>query len=188
MSVLVTSDLHLGHRRVSEYRGFGDDTDAHDAHLAEGWDSHVKDDDTVHVLGDLCISNVPRALQWIKDRPGKKHFVSGNHDGCHPMHRRWQRVIHAYQEVFDTVQTVGSLRLEGHVVMMSHFPYEEDHTAAPRYMEWRLPNRGHWLLHGHTHMATQRLHDKREIHVGVDAWGMKPVPIEVIMKIIREGK
>jgi calcineurin-like phosphoesterase family protein len=36
-------------------------------------------------------------------------------------------------------------------------------------MQWRLPDRGEFLAHGHTHAALRRT-SPREVHVGIDAW------------------
>lgn len=49
---LYTADLHLGHRLVTELRGF-DSTDDHDNELARRWDTTVGEGDVVWVLGDI---------------------------------------------------------------------------------------------------------------------------------------
>ncbi len=87
--------------------------------------------------------------------------------------------------------------MEGTEVLLSHFPYHRDRGEA-RHTQWRLPNEGRWLLHGHTH-GTERvtysvarlgesIHKKtvREIHVGVDAWDLTPVPLTTIASLIKE--
>jgi calcineurin-like phosphoesterase family protein len=183
-----TSDLHLQHRLVAGHRGFGEDLDAHDAAIAEDWDARVHPNDKVWVLGDVTVRATDYAYDWIKARPGRKHLVSGNHDGCHPMHRRWTKQAKKWLEVFETVQPLASVRLEGHLVLLSHFPYGgmegADRTLEPRYPEWRPANSGLWLLHGHTHMADQRYHD-RQIHIGLDAWGHKLVSQHEVTKLMR---
>lgn len=177
-AVFYTSDLHLFHRLVARNRGFSDDPDgldAHNAEIAADWDARVHRDATVWVLGDLLANDryLDAALEWIDARPGTKHLVSGNHDGCHPMHRGWVTKLKRYAEVFDIVTPMAAVRLEGQKVALSHFPYPElegaDHTVEPRFVEWRPRESGMPLLHGHTHDATQRYHD-RQLHVGWDAW------------------
>jgi calcineurin-like phosphoesterase family protein len=181
------SDLHLQHRRVADLRGFGEDVDAHDAKLAKQWDRYVGGNDTVWVLGDLTISKLDYSLGWIADRPGTKILIAGNHDACHPMHRGWRKQQRRYEEVFDLVMPFGAIRLEGHTVQVSHFPRLADHTDVPRYPEWRFPPSNLWLIHGHTHSSERVDLAAREIHVGVDAWGMTPVTQGEIAKIIREN-
>jgi len=47
-----------------------------------------------------------------------------------------------------------------------------------------LPDEGQILLHGHTHMVDQRIHG-RQLHVGLDAWGMAPVADSTVFDWIR---
>lgn len=155
------------------------------------------------VLGDISSGTNKahlKALEWIKQRNGTKHLIAGNHDSCHPMHRdshKWQRV---YLEAFESVQMAAKRRIplrDGHTtVFLSHFPYNDDHTDETRYPEWRLKNRSHALLHGHTHATEQVSVDTEyfrfggiekavQIHVGVDAWDFKPVNLTEIVKIVQ---
>lgn len=93
MIVWFTADLHLRHARVAELRGYLD-IDQHDRALAEAWDEQVHKNDQVWVLGDVTLSAIDYALDWLGDRPGARHLITGNHDHCHPMHRdshNWQR-------------------------------------------------------------------------------------------------
>lgn len=186
MSVWFTSDFHLGHRLVSGIRGFSEVTD-HDSAIEENWRRRVHPKDHVWVLGDLIVSQgqLEHALNVIHRLPGVKHFIAGNHDPCHPMHRdahRWQR---RYLEAFDSVQPFARRRVGGVNVLLSHFPYRSDHTGEARYMQYRLRDEGEWLLHGHTHSALKRT-STREIHVGLDAWDLEPVNLAEIEKIMRE--
>jgi len=187
-----TSDLHLGHRLVAELRGFGDDTAAHDAAIAAAWALVVRPEDTVWVLGDVAVTSSSGGVDTVLDQigalPGAKHLVAGNHDPVHPMHRgawKWQA---RYLSVFASVQPfarlrMSTLRVDGQQVtgpvLLSHFPYAQDgrHAAEGHAVDtaaqWRLPDLGGWLLHGHTHSAVQ-VTDGRQVHVGVDAWGLRP--------------
>ncbi len=168
-------------------------TDWHDRILAANWDRVVRPDDVVWVLGDISAGGRAaqlNALEWIKQRPGVKHLIAGNHDGCHPMHRdshKWQRI---YLEAFESVQMAAKRRvplLHGHTsVMLSHFPYMGDH-GADRYHEWRLRAvAGVPVVHGHTH-SDQRWDRpySLQIHVGVDAWNLTPVHWDEIVKIVQ---
>lgn len=181
--IWFTSDLHVGHRRVAtEFRPFSS-VEEHDQVLAERWRDTVGKRDTVYVLGDLCVSGLDTALSFVSELPGTKHFISGNHDGCHPMHRKWRSLVPKFETVFATVQPFGSVRIDGSKVLLSHFPYSDDHVVPARYMQYRLPDLGEWLLHGHTHDAGQQLHG-HEIHVGVDAWDFAPVSINTIQAMM----
>lgn len=183
-AIWFTSDLHFGHRFVAGLRGFAD-VEEHDALLEERWRSLVSERDQVWVLGDLAVSSPTRALEIVRDLPGTKHLIAGNHDGCHPMHRDSHKRAREYLAVFESVQPFARRKVLGQDVLLSHFPYVKDRHEA-RYMQYRLRDEGAWLLHGHTHQADQRL-EGREIHVGTDAWGFAPVSLHTIESLISES-
>lgn len=192
-----TADLHLGHRLVSRMRGF-DDPSEHDEVVAERWRSVVSTEDAVWVLGDLAAVSTRRGIDDLLAKvdvlPGTKHLIAGNHDPVHPMHRdahRWQR---RYLEVFDSVQAFSRRRIgvtmpagqkSSQTVMLSHFPYRADHSATARYLQYRLRDVGDWLLHGHTHSPAQ-FTSSREIHVGLDAWELRPVELGEVATLMAE--
>ncbi|WP_280420043.1 metallophosphoesterase [Nocardia carnea] len=186
--IWFTSDLHIGHIKVAELRGFN--TDIHDQVLADRWDRTVGPKDQVWVLGDISAGGdraETAALEWVAARPGIKHLIAGNHDGCHPLHRlshRWQPI---YLDVFASVQQSAVRRIAGERVLLSHFPYPgpgDDHTDETRYPDYRFIDTGRWLLHGHTHhWKAQR---GRQLHVGVDAHRLTPVPLRWVEDRIRE--
>jgi calcineurin-like phosphoesterase family protein len=182
-----TADLHLGHRLVAELRGF-DTPDAHDGELAARWDDTVGDTDVVWVLGDISgggRGSQQRGLAWIAQRPGVKHLIAGNHDSVHPMHTDAHKALPSYLEVFTSVAQSARRSLAGHKVLLSHFPYLDSADAGDthhRYDQWRLPQLEAWLLHGHTHSST-RLGD-HTIHVGLDAWDLTAVSINVIAQML----
>lgn len=200
--VFFTSDLHLGHRLVAELRGFTYSdyanqgelwtsetlTAEHDRVLAENWDALVKPSDQVWVLGDISAGGTKaqhKALDWLRDRPGGKHLIAGNHDGCHPMHRdahKWQPL---YLDVFKTVQPFARRKINGQPVLLSHFPYQGDHTEADRYDQYRLRDLGVLLLHGHIHRPLRKM--GYQIHVGLDAWNLKPVNLDELIILIGEN-
>lgn len=181
-NVYFTSDLHFGHKKVSELRGFTT-PEEHDATLMDNWSSVVTKRDTVWVLGDLTLASPTAALEIIKNLPGTKHFISGNHDGCHPMHKDYAKVTKHFLEAFESVAPYARRKLDGREVLLSHFPYEADRGEA-RYMQWRLPDLGANLLHGHTHSPEYRTSD-HELQVGVDAHGLTPVPMATIIEMLR---
>lgn len=182
MTVWFTSDPHLGHQKVAGLRGFETPDDMGEV-FADNWTSVVRKGHQVWILGDLSMRDPDLALQVIAKLPGTKHFISGNHDPCHPMHRQshqWQRL---YFQAFDSVQPFARRRIRGQDVLLSHFPYSKDRHEA-RYMQYRLRDEGAWLLHGHTHGKERR--EGREIHVGLDAWDMQLVSIDTISKLMTE--
>lgn len=190
-----TSDLHIGHRLVAGHRGFFDadaagepDPAAHDKWLADLWDSTVSDEDIVFVLGDVSMNFKPYVSEWVRQRPGTKHLITGNHDSVHPMHSTALRHLEKWTTpgLFSTVQPSLRRRYNGHEVLLSHFPYiEQDGDEGRRagsYPQWRLPDLGVPLIHGHTH-GPEKEHRNEidtwsdiprygspQLHVGIDAW------------------
>lgn len=172
-NVFFTSDIHIGHQLVAGKRGFDDPSD-HDAWLADIWDSQVGSKDTVYVLGDISINGKQPALDWVAERHGTKHLISGNHDPVHPMfHSKARKLLPAWHEVFETIQPFMRLKLLGQTVWLSHFPYESwgdgEERGGSRFNQYRMQERfGTLLLHGHTH-GTEKAHGDM-LHVGIDAW------------------
>ncbi len=222
MSVWFTSDIHHNHVKVAKIRAaeamvglenpFDDQcvTNWHNNTLAFWWDYLVKPSDQIWVLGDISAGGKQAqldALEWIKDRPGQKHLIPGNHDGCHPMYRdshKWQRI---YLEAFESVQLAARRKISlgpslSQEVLLSHYPYEGDHTSGDRHSQWRLRDEGIALLHGHVHSPVKLTRSSyrhpakfegyddlyapaKQIHVGVDAWDYKPVHLDQIVELIR---
>lgn len=189
MSTFYVSDLHFGHKLVAKHRGFGEHADStknHDDDIIKVWHSQVKnDDDIVWVLGDLAVSSPKRALDIMSRLPGRKLFIAGNHDECHPLHRRAFKKTDQYLAVFEWVSPFARRKVDGVEFLLSHFPYAADHTETARYNEVRLRDEGFNLVHGHTH-STAKVTSKRELHVGWDAWRML-VPEEMIVEHFKGG-
>jgi calcineurin-like phosphoesterase family protein len=190
-NIWFTSDLHLGHEKVAEIRGF-DSVAEHDDVIAENWRNLVGSKDQVYILGDLTGKDdaVSSALVRLRWWPGRKHLIAGNHCPVHPMHKRAGKWISEYLRTFDTVAPFGQRKVGDRKVLLSHFPYDGPggDRGENRHRQWRLPDLGEWLLHGHTHMEDQRVHDGKQIHVGVDAWDLKPIDLNTVNELIVEAE
>lgn len=151
--VWVMSDPHLCHQFVCGLRGFDTTQEFTDVFVAD-WESKVKSSDQVWLLGDLTGGgHLDTALAILQTLPGEKHLIIGNHDGCFPDHRDSHRRLKKYYQVFESVQLHARRRINGISCMVSHFPYVGDHTDEARYDQWRLPNYGVPIIHGHTHSS-----------------------------------
>lgn len=192
-----TADLHLGHEKVSEIRGFSS-TDAHDLTILRHISMCVSKGDTLWILGDLSSGTKSaqlRALEilsnFAEEQKVKLHLISGNHDSVNPLHRNSHKWIDAYAQVFESVQPFARRRLGGRNLWVSHFPWRGagDHTINERYETVRLGDDGtSWLLHGHTHSPTKVDADRRMVHVGLDAWGLHPLTIHDIECEIKDAE
>lgn len=189
MKTWYTSDLHIDHQKVAvEVRGF-ETIEAHNACLAARWDELVHKDDFVYVVGDIS-SGTNRgqlaALEWIYQRPGTKILIPGNHDRVHGSYRDRTQWETKYFEVFKSITQFARIKVLGEDVLISHFPYPgfDREYGESRMDQYRLPDYGEWLLHGHTHSKVRRI--QKMIHIGVDAWDFYPVAHTTIVDMIEE--
>lgn len=180
MSVYFTSDTHFGHPLVANLRGF-DSTADHDLAIIDNLAEVIRrHDDQLWILGDLALSKWRDALDLLRRLPGRKHLIIGNHDQLFPgLNRDSHKYFPEYMDVFSSAQLIARRKVAGRSVFLSHFPYSADHTAQPRWEVFRVPDGGDLLMHGHTHRAEVN-ESRREFHVGLDAWGLRPVPLDVV--------
>ncbi|MPV50076.1 metallophosphoesterase [Pseudactinotalea sp. HY160] len=189
-----TSDTHFGHRLVADLRSYDtvlglrlfDTVDEYDEYVVAVWNEVVRPRDTVWHLGDVTLGNINRVGHLLSRLHGTIHLVTGNHDEVAPgVSRRAPRLQRTWLQYFDSIQPYARIRAAGHHVLLSHYPYtgEGKRVGADRYTQYRLPNEGMPLIHGHTHDSGQRLsfdEGTPMVHVGWDAWG-KPVRLDKVI-------
>lgn len=191
MTTWFTSDLHLGHENIIKFcsRPFSS-VEAMNAELVWRWNMLVNPEDEVFVLGDLALGNIRDSMDWAKQLTGNKYLVPGNHDRCWSGHKKVRPADRKLYEdagfvIMPSEQPTFWPPELKKPLLLCHFPYVGDSTETDRHAEHRPKYNGLWLLHGHTHWATRITSDHpRQIHVGVDAWHYKPVPLEAILAII----
>lgn len=172
------ADLHLGHRFVAGLRGL--EPKEHDQRIVDAWEQHIGANDVIYLLGDISTGSARGtryALDVISRLPGRKRLIAGNHDPVHPMHRQSLTRNAPWWEVFEDIQPYAVKKINGQKFMLSHFPYSGDHTAEERYTQYRLPDCGLPLVHGHVHDLW--LTNGNQYNVGVDHHPA-PVPLNVI--------
>ena len=79
--VWFTSDLHFYHKNICKYcnRPYESVEEMNEG-IIQNWNSVVKDDDIVFVLGDLGFCGSEKLMPLIERLKGKKYVVQGNHD------------------------------------------------------------------------------------------------------------
>lgn len=186
MATFITADLHIDHLKVSELRGF-DSPAHHDSVIQKNWNKVVREDDIVYVLGDVAMGTAKEEMfQKLGTRfNGRKILVLGNHDRAHPSNKNGHMHLannpEYYYAAFDAVVQSATIRHNGEDWLMSHFPYAgTDHTDESRFDQWRLPDLGLPLFHGHTHSSEKLTFSPAgtpQICVGLEAWNLTPVSI-----------
>ena len=158
-----TADLHLGHAKVADLRGFASVRE-HDTNILSQL-AELDQWDTIWVLGDIS-SGKPEderiALALLDQMvSAEMHLIAGNHDSVSSIHRGGFKKQREWLEVFDSVQQFGRVRINGQGVMMSHYPYARSGDGPGRgpgrHDEYRLPDRSLPLIHGHTHQPTPHM-------------------------------
>ncbi|MDN6439401.1 MAG: metallophosphoesterase family protein [Corynebacterium nuruki] len=181
-----TSDLHLGHRLVSGLRGF-EDTDEHDRAILGNLREALRPGDVLWCLGDLAVGSPTRAIDLLgalfEETGVTAHLIAGNHDACHPMHRKGYLHQQAYLTCFASVQPYQKMVWAGEDVWLSHFPRPgHDHEGmASRHDELRLDVP--LLVHGHLH-SDRPVTGPGMVDVGLDAWELRPVPRDRVQQTL----
>lgn len=180
-----TADLHLGHAKVAELRGFASVRE-HDTHILSQL-AELDHWDTLWLLGDIS-SGKPEderiALALLDQMVNAEmHLIAGNHDSVSSIHRGGFKRQREWLEVFDSVQQFGRVRINGSNVLMSHYPYARSGDGPGRgpgrYDEYRLQDTGMPLVHGHTHHTEPHMTRTQRVYGppgASPAWEDREVP------------
>jgi calcineurin-like phosphoesterase family protein len=190
MNTWVTSDLHFGHEniiRLGKGRNFSTIKE-HDDFLINNWNSVVKNEDLVYILGDIYLGVDGKYLENIfKQLNGSIHVIAGNHD------RKKEVAYLLNKNLIQSLRDYHELRYRSTVdnrvyrFVMFHYPILEFNGAfksgekSPIYIH----------LYGHVH----NINDYSEFYkskgfkaynVGVDVNNYTPVCLESIINRFRE--
>jgi calcineurin-like phosphoesterase family protein len=161
---LFTADLHFGHSNVIRFcqRPFLS-AEEMDATMIANWQSTVNEKDTVYILGDVFFCSEKRANDIMKQLPGRKILIYGNHD---KMIRKSVSLKRHFAEIYD----YHEIRIDNQRAMLCHYPI----------LSWNGSFSGSFMLHGHCHGKIEFSDKYRRLDVGVDVHGFKPVTWETI--------
>lgn len=172
-NIWFTSDLHFNHENIIEYcnRPFYDVFEMNET-LIRNYNSLVKPDDEVFILGDLCMG-LP--FQWssiVSRLNGRKTLVLGNHDN-----EKYYKTMPSIEYIIKKAEV---LLFEGLCILLCHYPYNEDYRCVKN-----LPSLDFdFSLCGHIHekWRTNIIDGKFAFNVGVDVNDFRPVSLEEIIK------
>lgn len=202
MAFYFISDLHFQHVKVSSSRGFAT-PDEHDEVVIRNINKMINDTDDLFILGDVAMN--ANGLGWqhnlnLVDRlRGHKHLVPGNHDRCAVNNSRNFQYQAEFLKHFESVNDFLRLSAKGQRIMVSHYPYYDEGTMvyregasnANKYQQYRLPDRGHILIHGHTHsseLITLSAAGTIQVNVNLESTHMRPMSLTEIMNKVTEYK
>lgn len=187
--IYFTSDQHFFHTNVIRFcdRPFKTVEEMNEK-IVYFYNTIVYPEDTVYHLGDFSMAFRP-VETFVPRLNGIKHLISGNHDFCHPAHKKGKKDLEKWKQKyidagFSSVKEEDSIEINGQKVLLHHMPYRnlEPGPHGEKYSQFRLENKGLWLLHGHVHEKWKT--KEKMINVGVDVWDFKPISIDVISRMI----
>ena len=135
---LYISDTHFGHKNVIrfDHRPFADVTEMDNA-LIKLWNSRVKSDDNVYIIGDFAYRNDNESDWYLKKLKGHKHLIIGNHD-------RDTLDNPKAMSYFESVETMMHVTDGDKEICLCHYPLAE----------WYKSRHGSWHIFGHIHAST----------------------------------
>lgn len=168
--IFVTSDLHLRHNKpfLYEPRGFTS-IEEHDEAIVERWNSVVKPDDMVFLLGDLILNDNEKGIKLLKQLNGQLCVVWGNHDTL-----ARQELIAKELPMTIILGYAHQMKYGKWTFYLSHYPTKVGNYDDTKYHKT-------YCLCGHTH-TQNRFADINDscYHVELDAHNNFPVNIEEI--------
>ena len=162
----VISDLHLGHELLckEEFSGPGlrpfPSADIMNEALIDNWNSVVKHNDKVYVLGDVAIKK--KYIPLMARMNGTKRLVMGNHD-----------IFDVKKDYLPYFKRVYAYKVWDNMIF-THIPI---HRAS-------LKDR--WKLNVHGHLHKHRIDDDRYMNVSVEQINYTPLDIQEILDTLKE--
>jgi calcineurin-like phosphoesterase family protein len=187
MTTYHSSDWHLGHVRILELcdRPF---KSVHHMNysIIERCNDIVTERDTLVLHGDDVMGQYFENIKLFQlVRAGKIVLIPGNHDRFslafkgtdasrrEAAHTLKQVIGERVRVLIDKKPSSWEREINGHQVLLSHYPYRGDHTQKDRHLEMRPVDEGLPLIHGHVHGKWRE--NGRMLNVGVDVWDFAPV-------------
>lgn len=160
----IVADPHFGHNGVCKFTAPDgvsklrpwDNVQDMDAELIRRWNSVVRPDDEVYVLGDVCMNR--KSLATIGQCNGRKHLIKGNHDVFK---------LEEYQAFFYEVSACRALN----DMILTHIPI---HTSQLG----RFGQNVHGHLHAHEVLQDDGTIDPRYTCVSVEHQDYFPITME----------
>ena len=170
--IFFTSDLHLGHANIIKHcnRPFSS-VEEMDEHLLSAWNSRVRPNDTVYILGDLIFRSKVPVDSYLSRLRGKKHLIIGNHD------KGWMKKTDM-SEHFVSVERFAEISDGQHKMTLCHYPL----------MSWNHIAKGSYMIHGHIHNSRDAMYFPlmrqmpNLLNAGVEINGYHPVKLDELIR------
>lgn len=169
--IYFTSDLHFNHGNILAYepitRPFATIDEMNETLIAN-WNSVVKPEDTVYVLGDFAMGPAADVRGLVSRLNGTIKLVRGNHDT--------PAKLKIYQKMGIEVKDIEYLTYKGRFFILCHFP-----IASEEFMQMVVNDNSEVInVYGHVHSNAQKGFYKGTYHIGVDTNNLTPISIEQV--------
>ena len=167
------SDLHFYHdtlNRAMDNRGFRDEQDMNE-YMIHQWNSRVRKNDEVVVLGDLSMENWEKTKEVLDQLKGKIYLIQGNHD-------RFVKDKNFDASRFIWVRSYAEMHDNGRKIILSHYPVL-CYNGQNRLSKHGNPKT--FMLHGHVHdTLDQRLLEQFQQITRGTLRGEQPIPCNLL--------
>lgn len=191
------SDLHILHKHVLNCEGsrnfdgrpFKTFEEMHNAILSN-WNSVVKNNDHVYLLGDTLWKENEEAIAIISRLKGNLHAIKGNH--CSFKDERYRRL---FVEICDYKEVSDNIKGKNYNVVLSHYPIMFWNKMR-RFNSDGNPQKSFYVhLYGHLHNSQEETlyqqflkyvndsygYGAMAFNVGCMHWNYTPVTLEQIL-------
>lgn len=168
--VWFTSDLHFHHRNICKYcnRPYNSLEEMHEA-LITNWNSVVKEDDTVFLLGDMGFCGYEKLKELLSRLNGNIILVTGNHDAPSVVQHLLDDGILFASFNLCSITIIGDKECPNQKLTLCHFPM----------IDWYDKECGAWMVHGHQHQLPNTPScSVKHWDVGVDKNNLMPISFE----------
>ena len=157
-----TADTHFGHSNIikfenqpfrNQFKNIGE----HDEFLINAWNSVVKYEDEIYILGDMFFGNIKNATWVIHQLRGRKYFIRGNHD-------KTTLQLQNKHNCFEWVKDMYELKVPDEEAPKKVQSITLCHYAM---IVWNKSHHGAWQLFGHSHGGLTGI---REGHHNENKW------------------
>lgn len=173
--IYFTSDFHFGHDKEFLYKPRGyNSVFEHDQDIIKKYNSIIKDDDIVYILGDVYMMEPEYGVKCLSQLKGQKYIIRGNHDSD----LKWETYKdYATLLGYSTMIKYGKLSL-----YLCHYPTITSNVDdSNKHLPQRII-----CISGHTHFKDKFYDNNPCIYnVCLDAHDNMPVSIEEAINDIR---
>lgn len=176
--IYFTADLHLDHKNILLSRQGFSSIEEMNERLISNWQGVVSKEDTVYIIGDFSYRSPVSVKQYLKQLPGRKILIRGNHDF------KWLKTFSEEEKdhYFEGIYDIHQIKMDKKVISLCHYP-------MVAYCGSNYENS--WLICAHTHDSKTADHwydIKRNynlirfLNAGVDINNFKPVTFEELVE------